>query len=251
VQKTKVCPTGSATSVWLPHLLTPRCFAFPILQVDVDFALQGIDKLLRSQELTFAFVGVAPSFLIVYLLGGWFRSFVTQAGGGLSFTTGKGTKKQRKRKSWDSIRSVQPPSPGQRCRRQADPLESAHLAVAGSSDFLPFRLRPLRRTTQRTSRRRTCRTRSRGCCLSRSRDFAPSDKTSSSVPRERERRLVTVDQNHSKKTFADSTSLKSQEFMLDLLDLENPEVNREAKLRVVERMWRCWGVRLGWIGTSV
>jgi nuclear-control-of-ATPase protein 2 len=39
--------------------------------------------------------------------------------------------------------------------------------------------------------------------------------------------------------------------MLDLLDLENPEVNREAKLRVVQRMWRCWGVRLGWVGTSV
>lgn len=74
--------------------------------MDVDFALQGIDKLLRSQELTFAFVGVAPSFLIVYLLGGWFRGFLSQAGGGFAFTTGKGTKKQRRRKSWDSIRSV-------------------------------------------------------------------------------------------------------------------------------------------------
>lgn len=45
-----------------------------------------------------------------------------------------------------------------------------------------------------------------------------------------------------------SLPFASQEFMLDLLDLENPEVIRDAKLRVVERMWRCWGGRLGWVG---
>jgi hypothetical protein len=41
-----------------------------------------------------------------------------------------------------------------------------------------------------------------------------------------------------------------QEFLLDLLDLENPDVNRDAKLLVVERMWRCWSVRLGWSNKS-
>jgi nuclear control of ATPase protein 2 len=41
--------------------------------VDIDQALSGIDKLLRSQELTFAFVGVAPAFAIVYLVGGYVR----------------------------------------------------------------------------------------------------------------------------------------------------------------------------------
>ncbi|KAK0201882.1 NCA2-domain-containing protein [Desarmillaria ectypa] len=40
-------------------------------KVDIDRALFGIDKLLKSQELTFAFVGVAPAFGIVYLLGGY------------------------------------------------------------------------------------------------------------------------------------------------------------------------------------
>lgn len=35
-------------------------------KVDLDQALSGIDKLLKSQELTFAFVGVAPSLAIVY-----------------------------------------------------------------------------------------------------------------------------------------------------------------------------------------
>ncbi|KAG6891642.1 hypothetical protein C0992_012691, partial [Termitomyces sp. T32_za158] len=39
-------------------------------KVDIDQTLAGIDKLLKSQELTFAFVGVAPAFGIVYLLGG-------------------------------------------------------------------------------------------------------------------------------------------------------------------------------------
>lgn len=54
-----------------PHFL---CFArveTGLLQVDLDQALTGIDKLLKSQELTFAFVGVAPALSIVYLFGGY------------------------------------------------------------------------------------------------------------------------------------------------------------------------------------
>lgn len=34
--------------------------------MDIDQALSGIDKLLKSQELTFAFVGVAPALAVVY-----------------------------------------------------------------------------------------------------------------------------------------------------------------------------------------
>ena len=34
--------------------------------MDIDQALLGIDKLLKSQELTFAFAGVAPAPAIVY-----------------------------------------------------------------------------------------------------------------------------------------------------------------------------------------
>ncbi|KAF8342777.1 ATP synthase regulation protein NCA2-domain-containing protein [Cantharellus anzutake] len=44
--------------------------------VDIDFALEGIDKLLRSQELTFGFVGVAPSLTVLYVVGGWIRSLL-------------------------------------------------------------------------------------------------------------------------------------------------------------------------------
>ena len=41
-----------------------------LVQVDIDQALSGIDKLLKSQELTFAFVGVAPVIAITYVFGG-------------------------------------------------------------------------------------------------------------------------------------------------------------------------------------
>lgn len=40
--------------------------------MDLDQALTGIDKLLKSQELTFAFVGLAPALSIVYISGGYF-----------------------------------------------------------------------------------------------------------------------------------------------------------------------------------
>ncbi|KAK0504000.1 NCA2-domain-containing protein [Armillaria luteobubalina] len=51
-------------------------------KVDIDQALFGIDKLLKSQELTFAFVGVAPAFGIVYLLGGYLSSVAGGLGRG-------------------------------------------------------------------------------------------------------------------------------------------------------------------------
>lgn len=35
-------------------------------------------------------------------------------------------------------------------------------------------------------------------------------------------------------------------FLEDLSDLEDPDLGRDAKLEVVHRMWRCWGVQLGW-----
>lgn len=41
--------------------------------MDIDQALSGIDKLLKSQELTFAFVGVAPALAIVYVTAGYLR----------------------------------------------------------------------------------------------------------------------------------------------------------------------------------
>ncbi|KAH9889850.1 NCA2-domain-containing protein [Cubamyces lactineus] len=46
-------------------------------KVDINQALSGIDKLLKSQELTFAFVGVAPALAIVYAFAGYARNLWT------------------------------------------------------------------------------------------------------------------------------------------------------------------------------
>ncbi|KAI5114949.1 hypothetical protein M0805_003689, partial [Coniferiporia weirii] len=71
-------------------------------KVDLDQALSGIDKLLHSQELTFAFVGVAPALAIVYS----FTSFVRDVWAG-----GRGDKKFGGRKeregAWLAIRHVE------------------------------------------------------------------------------------------------------------------------------------------------
>jgi nuclear-control-of-ATPase protein 2 len=48
--------------------------------VDVDQALAGIDKLLKSQELTFAFVGVAPALSLVYVMGGIMGKLIASSG---------------------------------------------------------------------------------------------------------------------------------------------------------------------------
>lgn len=43
-------------------------------KVDVEVAIGGIDSILKSQELLFGFVGIAPGVLISYALFQWFRS---------------------------------------------------------------------------------------------------------------------------------------------------------------------------------
>jgi hypothetical protein len=48
--------------------------------VDVDQALAGIDKLLRSQELAFALVDVAPALPLLYVIGGYFGGLFASSG---------------------------------------------------------------------------------------------------------------------------------------------------------------------------
>lgn len=68
--------------------------------MDVDQALAGIDKLLKSQELTFAFVGVAPALSLVYVVGGnlskHFMSSHGQMGG-----------KRRRMAAWLALRRIE------------------------------------------------------------------------------------------------------------------------------------------------
>lgn len=168
--------------------------------MDIDQALSGIDRLLKSQELTFAFVGVAPALAIVWVV-------VSGLGRTWSVSRGRdswGGRKER-RGVWERMRFVdylcplvtkyttniifrrierllvmQPPTPS------ADSVEIAPLPTG----LLILSL-----------------TRLRSYALSY---LPPSMRTP---------------------------------FLEDLDDLEDTELGREAKLRVVERMWRCWGAR--------
>lgn len=74
------------------------------LKVDGAIAMNGIERLMDSQQLTFGFVGVTPSLLIVVGVGRWMRGLLRSDGGEKS-------KKQTRRKVWRTMRYV-PPPPG-------------------------------------------------------------------------------------------------------------------------------------------
>ncbi|KAJ6486110.1 NCA2-domain-containing protein [Mycena vitilis] len=155
-------------------------------KVDIDQALTGIDKLLKSQELTFAFVGLAPALVIVTLLASslsqfWRGGFGERRFGRLAKRTG----------TWAAMRRI-------------ERLLVSQPRVAGPSDNSLTAL-----TT--------------GLLLisvTRLRTFAESSLPTGSRLRDG--------------------------FLEDVGDLEDPAMPREEKLRVVERMWRSWGVALGW-----
>lgn len=69
--------------------------------MDIDQALSGIDKLLKSQELTFAFVGVAPALAVVYITAGYFRG-LWSGGKGRGLYGGK----TRRTRAWVYMRFV-------------------------------------------------------------------------------------------------------------------------------------------------
>ena len=61
----------------------------------------GIDKLLRSQELTFAFVGVAPALAVVYAFVGYLRNLWSGGRG-----RGRYGGKAKRGSVWLTVRSV-------------------------------------------------------------------------------------------------------------------------------------------------
>ena len=69
--------------------------------MDVDQALAGIDKLLRSQELTFAFVGVAPALSLVYVMGGIMGKFIA------SSSSHVGGGRRRRAAAWLTMRRIE------------------------------------------------------------------------------------------------------------------------------------------------
>jgi len=71
-------------------------------KVDIDQTLAGVDKLLKSQELTFAFVGVAPAFAIVYITGGFLRNLWASGRG-----RGRYGGRHRRASVWFAMRRIE------------------------------------------------------------------------------------------------------------------------------------------------
>ncbi|GAA5822715.1 hypothetical protein JCM11251_004353 [Rhodosporidiobolus azoricus] len=69
------------------------------VKVDVALAMDGIDKMLKSQQLTFGFVGVAPSMLVLALVGRWMRGFIGEGGG-------KRGRREEEKKGWMTLREL-------------------------------------------------------------------------------------------------------------------------------------------------
>ncbi|PPQ91940.1 hypothetical protein CVT25_000983 [Psilocybe cyanescens] len=148
-------------------------------KVDIDQALAGIDRLLKSQELTFAFVGVAPSLAIVW-------AFFGATGRLLQNTKGSrygGTR--RRRGVWERMRRIE------------------RLLILQPSENSSSSLSPIAPL--------------------------PTGLLILSLTRLRSYALAHLPSNI------------QTAFLEDLGDLEDTQLGREAKLRVVERMWRCWG----------
>ncbi|KAK4058676.1 Nuclear control of ATPase protein 2 [Microbotryomycetes sp. JL221] len=69
------------------------------LKVDVDTAVTGVESMLKSQQLTFGFVGVAPSLLVLYVVGRWFKGLMRTDGG-------KKKAREHRRKCWMTMREL-------------------------------------------------------------------------------------------------------------------------------------------------
>lgn len=67
------------------------------VKVDVALAMDGIEKMLKSQQLTFGFVGVAPSMLILVAFGKWVRGMTRSDGGAKR-------KAEERKKCWMVVR---------------------------------------------------------------------------------------------------------------------------------------------------
>ncbi|TCD61621.1 Nuclear control of ATPase protein 2 [Steccherinum ochraceum] len=153
-------------------------------KVDIDQALSGIDKLLKSQELTFAFVGVAPAFAIVYVAGGALHRLWTGTSG-----RGRYGGKRRRVRVWLAMRRVERLLIAQPRKQHQDSISPL------TSGLLLLSVTYLRKYGE---------------------------------------------------THLPAHSRLREGFLEDISDLESPDLGRAEKMRVVDRMWKSWGVPLGW-----
>lgn len=139
-------------------------------KTDLSLSLLSLDHLLRSQQLTFAFVGLAPSLLVLYGIGGWMK------------------------RAWNGENRG-------KSRRMA--------YVRGIRDVERMLL------------------------------------TSGKVEQEmsdRERGLLILSVGGMRAWAAGLRGQHKEDFMDDLRLLESAKLGRKGKLRVVDRIWRGWGI---------
>ena len=183
--------------------------------MDVDQALAGIDKLLKSQELTFAFVGVAPALSLVYVVGGHLGRFYWSShkllGG-----------RKRRTAAWLAMRRIERlliTQPGGRANehRHVDPRADEHRHADARAEV--------------------------GQCG----DATDKDPNGAIPPLTAGLLLLSVSSlRQYGETWLPPRSRLREGFLEDVGDLEDPRLGREEKMRVVERMWRTWGQALGW-----
>ncbi|KAI0366890.1 NCA2-domain-containing protein [Pilatotrama ljubarskyi] len=165
-------------------------------KVDINQALSGIDKLLKSQELTFAFVGVAPALAVVYAFVGYLRNLWSGGRG-----RGRYGGEVKRSSVWLTVRRIER-------LLVAQPDSHHHRAHSATSSNRP--------------------------------PTAVSPLTSG---------LLLLSVTHLRKyaqTSLPANSRLREGFLEDVADLEDPNLGRADKLRVVDRMWRSWGDVLGW-----
>lgn len=139
-------------------------------KTDLSVALLQLDSLLQSQQLTFAFVGIAPSILILWMVWGWVRNLTSDS------NRGKG----RKRRYFFGMRSIE------------------RLLITSTSD--------------------------------------------EGRMNDRDRGMLIVEVSGLRVWAAGMKAYKREAFLSDLRLFEDQSLDRDDKLRVVDRIWRCWGL---------
>ncbi|KAF5369261.1 hypothetical protein D9758_002786 [Tetrapyrgos nigripes] len=190
-------------------------------KVDIDQALAGIDRLLKSQELTFAFVGVAPAIVVVYSLGSYLRSLLGSGRGAGRY----GGKQQRER-----IFFVM--------RRIERLLVSDRSRSRSRLSLLP--IKPNTNPNQASAQ---------GVNLNANNNNTGTNNKLELTSLTAGLLLLSISQLRTfAETYLPAGSRIREGFLEDVDDLQDPEFDANERLRVVERMWRSWGGVFGWGG---
>lgn len=72
------------------------------VKVDIAVAMRGVDQLLKSQQLLFGAIGIAPAMAITYYVGGFLKNRISMALGQKGREVGMGTRFR----AWEAMRRI-------------------------------------------------------------------------------------------------------------------------------------------------